>query len=76
MPLITISQSMGSDGENIAELVAEQLKYKLYDDDMLQKIAIEMGLHYEKLVSLDEKAPGLLDWILSNKPEFQDHWKI
>ncbi len=69
MPLITISQSMGSDGENIAGLVAEQLNYELYDDDKLQNIAIEMGLHHEKLVSLDEKAPGLLDRILSNKPE-------
>lgn len=76
MPLITISQSMGSDGEIIAGLVAEKLNYELYADDKLQKIAIEMGLHHEKLVSLDEKAPGLFDRILSNKPEFQDHWKI
>ena len=31
MPLITISQSMGSGGETIAELVAEKLNYEIDD---------------------------------------------
>ena len=69
MPLITISQSMGSKGEAIAELVAEKLNYELFDDDKLQKIAKTSGLYTDDLVDLDENVPGLIDRILSNKPE-------
>jgi cytidylate kinase len=60
---------MGSGGETIAVMVAKELNYELYDDDKLQKIAIEIGLHHEEAVRLDEKTPGLLDRMLSNKPE-------
>jgi len=74
MPLITISQSMGSEGETIARPVAEQLNYELYNDDKLQKIAKKLGLYAEDLIDLDENVPGLIDRILSNKPElYQDY---
>jgi len=69
MPLITISHSIGSNGEAIAERVADSLDLELYNDSKLQQIALKIGMHAEDLKSLDEKAPGLFDRILSEKPQ-------
>jgi cytidylate kinase len=69
MPLITISHSIGSNGEAIARRVADSLQLALYDDSKLQQIALKIGMHADDLKSLDEKAPGLFDRILSEKPQ-------
>lgn len=69
MPLITISRSIGSGGEAIAAKVAEAMNLELYDDLKLQHTAINMGIPSEDLKSLDEKAPGFFDRLLSRKPE-------
>lgn len=68
MPLITITHSIGSQGVKIARHVAQGLKAPLYDDFKLQMIALDLGLLSEDLVSLDERAPGLLDRILNTQP--------
>ena len=67
MSLITITRSMGSGGMQVARRVADELKFELYDDRRLQEEAIKMGIP-EDLKSLDEKAPGLFDRILTHKP--------
>ncbi|MBW1695648.1 MAG: cytidylate kinase-like family protein [Deltaproteobacteria bacterium] len=69
MPLITISSSAGSGGKIIGQRVAEFLNIDLYDDDRLQQAAIAMGIPEHDLKSLDEKAPGFFDRILTRKPE-------
>ncbi|UCH22528.1 MAG: cytidylate kinase family protein [Deltaproteobacteria bacterium] len=69
MPLITISQSIGSEGLTIARLVADGLGLKLYDDFELQQMALKIGIDAKDIKSLDEKAPGLFDRILYNRPE-------
>jgi cytidylate kinase len=69
MPLITISQNPGSEGIKVARLVADGLSLKVYDDVELEKISSELGIHAEYLKGLDEKAPGLFNRILSDKPE-------
>lgn len=69
MALITISRSRGCGGLVIARTLAERLNLDLYDDQKLQEEAIKMGIRSQDLKSLDEKAPGLFDRILSNKPE-------
>jgi cytidylate kinase len=69
MSLITISRSAGSGGEEIARRVSETLNLELYDDSKLQQAAIDIGIPTEALKSLDEKAPGFFDRILSRKPE-------
>ena len=68
MPLITISRGIGCGGMVIARLVADGLKVKLYDDDMLQKEAVRLGYRAEKIKGLDAKAPGFLDLLLGQKP--------
>jgi len=69
MSLITISHGIGSQGNRVAQLVAEATKLPLYDDSKLKHEALAMGIHAEKLKSLDEKAPGFFDGILNRKPE-------
>jgi cytidylate kinase len=68
MPLITISQSTGSQGLAVAQRVAEVLAYELFDDDTLQQMARELGVFTGDVRSVDEKAPGLFDRILGHRP--------
>ena len=69
MPLVTITRSLGCEETDIAKSVAEQLNVRLYDDSALKKTALEMGIRSEDLKSLDEKAPGYFDRILSRMPQ-------
>jgi cytidylate kinase len=69
MPLITISRHIGCGGSVIGKLIAGKLNVVLYDDARLQEEALKMGISFEDLKSLDEKAPGFFDRILTRKPE-------
>jgi len=69
MSLVTVTRSIGCGGMTIARLVADGLKLELYDDQRLQQEAVKMGISPEVLRRLDEKAPGLLDRLLSHRPE-------
>ena len=69
MSLITISHSIGSGGIAIAQQVAKRLDLELFDDQRLQNEAVQMGIRPEDLKLLDEKAPGLLDRLLSRRPQ-------
>jgi cytidylate kinase len=69
MPLITISQRIGSGGEAVAELVADGLDLELLDDKRLQREARKMGIRPEATENIDDKAPDLFHRLLSKKPE-------
>lgn len=69
MPLVTITMSLGSGDIDIAQKVADSLNVKLYNDLELKQAALKMGIRSEDLKSLDEKAPGFFDKILSRRPE-------
>jgi cytidylate kinase len=70
MPLITISENLGSGGMSIARQVAAKLNVNLYDDDRLQKEAVELGIRAEDIkAGIDERAPGLFDQILGKRPD-------
>lgn len=68
MSLITITSSFGSGGDEIAWRVAEELGFEVYDDQRLQEEAVKMGISERELKSLNEKAPGLFDRLLSSRP--------
>jgi cytidylate kinase len=53
----------------IARQVSEGLNLALYDDRKLQDEALRMGIRSEDIKSLDEKAPGFFDRILTKKPQ-------
>ena len=69
MPLITISQRIGSGGEAVARLVADGLDLELFDDNRLQQEALKMGIRREGIENFDEKVPDLFDRLLSKKPK-------
>ncbi len=69
MSLITISRSIGCGGEEIAAIVAKNLKIDLYNDKRLQEEMLKMGIPGEKLESLEEKSPGLFDRLMGQKPQ-------
>lgn len=69
MPLITITTSIGCGAAEISRKVADDLKIDLYDDERLQKEALNMGYSSEDLKGFDEKAPGLFDRLLRRRPE-------
>lgn len=69
MSLITITQSMGCAGDQIAKLVAATLNVELYDDARLQQTVKTMGKEFGDLKQFDEKAPGFFDRLISNKPD-------
>ena len=70
MPLLTISENLGSGGMSIARQVAEKLALNLYDDDRLQEEALDLGIRAEDLKkNIDAKAPGFFDQILGKRPD-------
>jgi cytidylate kinase len=52
---IAISREAGANGTGIARLVGEQLGWPVYDRELLERIAHDMGLHTRLVESLDEK---------------------
>jgi len=53
--VITIGREFGSGGKYIGERLAEELNLKLYDKELLSKVAEESGMDLETLEEIDEK---------------------
>lgn len=53
--IIAIGREYGSGGHQIAEIIARDLGFKLYDRSMLDEIAIHMNVDTEVLEKYDEK---------------------
>ena len=52
---ITIGREYGSGGKYIGERLAEELNVKLYDKEILQKVAEESGMDLNLIEEMDEK---------------------
>lgn len=61
---ITISRQAGARGPTIARAVAERLHWPVYDHEILEAIATEMGLREKLLASVDEKHVGWVQEIV------------
>lgn len=53
--VITIGREYGSGGKYIGERLAEELNLKLYDKELLNKVAEESGMDIDVLEQMDEK---------------------
>lgn len=53
--VITIGREFGSGGKYIGERLAEELNFKLYDKELLNKVSDESGMDLEVLKQMDEK---------------------
>lgn len=54
LPAIAISRDHGSGGDEIAELLARRLNLKVYDHEMIDKVAQRIGTDPETVKQLDE----------------------
>lgn len=68
MYFITISEMLGTNGQEIARQVAEILNYTFYGEDELFKAADEMGF-LSDVKRLDERSPTFLDKFFSERPK-------
>ena len=61
---ITISREAGSGGEKIAQILADLMKWQLYDKGILDYMSENMQVHKSILESVDERTIGWIeDWL-------------
>lgn len=65
-PVITLSREPGSGGRPIAELVAKELKYELYDEKFVEDIAKSAKRRAEFIKSIDEKTRSMITDVLQS----------
>jgi len=68
MYFITVSEMLGTKGDEIAQKVTKGLNYAYYGEAELLKFAEEMGF-FGDVRRLDEKGPPLLEKFFSEKPK-------
>lgn len=61
MPVITISREFGAKGAALAELLGDQLGFKVWDKDLLTVISDEIGASKEFIKSLDEARRSMVE---------------
>lgn len=63
-PYITISRDPGSGGKPVAQLVAKQLGFKLYDKKLVEEVSLKMHRSISLLKRVDEhRRTGIMDLV-------------
>ena len=63
MPFITISRMYGSGGSEVADLVAKRLGWTLYDNQLVDAIALKSGLPAAEVAAAEDRSPSLVERI-------------
>jgi len=61
MAIVTLSHEIGAGGPEIGQTLAERLSLHYVDQEFISQAALRYGLLEEKLLSLDESKPSLLE---------------
>jgi cytidylate kinase len=69
MPLITITQSIGTRGNNVARLIAQKLGVELFDDKKLQSGVAKSDKFTHTEYHFDHQAPGFWERLRSREPQ-------
>ena len=69
MPLITVTDSFGTNGNEIARAVAQDLGVGLFDDKRLQLIVKKTEVSVRTDYRFDQQAPGFWELIRSREPQ-------
>jgi cytidylate kinase len=68
---ICISREAGAGAGALARMVGERLRWKVYDDELVEAIAHRMELPIDEVRALDEQAPSMVqDWLLPLREEY------
>lgn len=70
MAIVTISHEMGAGGSEIGPMLAERLRYRYVDQDMISQAAQKYGVDEAKLTPLDETKPSLFEWFEADTRQF------
>lgn len=70
MAIVTISHEMGAGGSEIGPMLAERLRYRYVDQDMISQAAHKYGVDEAKLTPLDETKPSLFEWFEADTRQF------
>jgi cytidylate kinase len=64
-PIVTISREAGARGTELGRLVAERLGFRLWDQELIQQIAVESGTSEALLRTVDERARSAIEDLLT-----------
>jgi cytidylate kinase len=68
---IGVSREAGAGAGALARLVGQRLRWKVYDEELIEAIAHRMALPIDEVRALDEQAPSVVqDWLLPLREEY------
>jgi cytidylate kinase len=70
MPVITISRQLGSLGTEIAQMVAEELKYDYMDKEKIAQALADYGMSTPEVDKFDEKKPPFWDTLSIQRKKY------
>jgi cytidylate kinase len=73
--IVTISRQIGSGGSEIARRVARELRFRLVDNELIDRVAEMAGMSRTQVANREERAPGFLERLIRvlsrSAPELQ-----
>lgn len=63
--VITISREFGAGGSELAQVLGDQLGWRVLDRDLVQRVAEQLGLDPRTVATMDEHPPGIFARISS-----------
>jgi cytidylate kinase len=70
LPVITISREFGAQGAALAEILNQRIGFRVWDKELLQAIADELGSDQKLLETLDERSQQVVEDTVAG---FMDH---
>jgi len=74
--MVTISRQAGAGGDEIARLLAEELGWKLLDNEVAERLLVEKGFPRVEAETFEEKEPGLWHRFSSRKERYLHFLKM
>jgi Cytidylate kinase len=59
--IVTVSRQIGAGGSEIASRVAAALGFRLVDNELIDRVALQAGLSRTQVANREERAPGFLE---------------
>jgi len=74
--MVTISRQAGAGGDEIARLLAEDLGWRLLDNEVLERLLVQSGFPQVEVEAYNEKRPGLWHRFSAEKDRYLHFLKL
>ena len=74
--MVTISRQAGAGGDEIARLLAEELGWKLLDNEAVEKLLVDRGFHSAETDAFEERKPDFWHRFPSGKERYLHFLKL